>query len=406
MSIAIPGNKALPFVFITILIDTIGFGIIAPVTPALISQLTGEGVNEAARYGGALYFVYAFTQFFAAPVIGNVSDRFGRRPVLLTAMLALGIDYCIMGSSQTIVWLFVGRFIAGMAGATYAPAYALIADITPPDKRAQSYGLLGAAFGAGFVIGPALGGFLGELGPRVPFFAAAACALANFAFGFFALPETLQLQNRRTFDWKRANPLGTLTQLRKYPAIVPLLLVLFVWQFAHQVLPSTWSYYTIIKFHWTPALIGASLAATGVVMIVSQGALTRVLITRLGGERRAAVVGMTAGMCMYLGYGLATQGWMMFALMSLWLLAGLAWPSLNALVSRQIPPNAQGELQGGLTSLGSLAAIVSPPVMTQLLAYTSSSHFYLPGAPFLLSAILVMLSLSLLRSAAVVRSTS
>jgi len=398
---SIPGpNKALIFVFITILIDTIGFGIIVPVMPALISQLTGEGVSEAARYGGWLYGLYAVTQFFCAPIIGNASDRFGRRPVLLFAMLALGIDYCVMGFAPTIAWLFIGRFIAGIAGATYAPAYALIADVSPPDKRAQSFGLLGAAFGAGFIIGPSLGGFLGELGPRVPFFAAAGFALTNFLFGFFALPETLAKENRRAFDWKRANPVGTLLQLRRYPSLLSMLVVVFLWQVAHQVLPSTWSYYTMIKFHWTPALIGASMAMTGLVMIVSQGALTRVLIKRFGGERRAAFIGMCAGMTMYLGYGLATHGWMMFVIAILWLLAGLAWPSMNALLSQQIPANAQGELQGGLTSLGSLAAIVSPPVMTQLLAATSTPAFYFPGAPFILAAVLVMCSLMLLSKAA------
>jgi MFS transporter, DHA1 family, tetracycline resistance protein len=393
-------RKALIFVFITILIDTIGFGIIVPVMPALISELTGEGTAEAARYGGWLYFLYAFTMFFCSPIVGGLSDRFGRRPVLLCAMLALGIDYCVMGFAPTIAWLFAGRFVAGIAGATYSPAYALIADISPPEKRAQNFGLVGAAFGAGFIIGPTVGGLLGELGPRVPFFAAAAFALANFTFGFFALPETHKLENRRKFEWSRANPVGTLLQLNKYPAIMSMLAVVFLWQVAHQVLPATWAYYTQIKFQWSPSLVGASLAMSGVVMIISQGALTRVLVKRFGGERRAAFVGMCAGMIMYLCYGLATQGWMMFVIAAFWLLAGLAWPSMNALLSQQVPPNAQGELQGGLTSLGSMAAIVGPPMMTQLLAYASTPSFYFPGAPFVLAAMLVMVSLTLLRNAA------
>jgi MFS transporter, DHA1 family, tetracycline resistance protein len=338
--------------------------------------------------------------FLCSPIIGGLSDRFGRRVVLLTAMCALGIDYCLMGFAPTIVWLFIGRFISGIAGATYAPAYALIADVTPPDKRAQNFGLLGAAFGSGFIIGPAIGGLLGELGPRVPFFAAAACALTNFVFGYFALPETLRQENRRAFAWKRANPIGTLAQLIKHPAISAMLLVIFLWQVAHQVLPATWAYYTQIKFGWSEALIGASLTMTGIVMVISQGGLTRVLIKRFGGERRAAFIGMSAAMCMYLLYGLATEGWMMFAIATLWLLAGLTWPSINALLSQQIPPNAQGELQGGLTSMGSLAAIIGPPIMTQLLASASTPSFYFPGAPFVLSAGLVMLCLVMLINAA------
>ena len=399
-------RKALVFVFITILIDTIGFALIVPVMPALIEQLTGESVSEAARYGGWLYFTYAVMMFICSPIVGGLSDRFGRRPVLLCAMCALGIDYCLMGFAPTITWLFVGRFISGIAGATYSPAYALIADVSPPDRRAQNFGLLGAAFGSGFIVGPAIGGFLGELDPRVPFFAAAAFALANFTFGFFTLPETLRQENRRAFEWKRANPVGTLAQLTKYPAITNMLLVVFLWQVAHQVLPATWSYYTQIKFNWSEAMVGMSLTVTGIVMVISQGALTRVLIQRLGGERRAAFVGMCAGMCMYLLYGLATQGWMMFAIATIWLLAGLTWPSINSILSQQIPPNAQGELQGGLTSMGSLAAIIGPPVLTQLLASSSTPSFYLPGAPFLLSGALVFLSLVLLRNAARAHATA
>jgi DHA1 family tetracycline resistance protein-like MFS transporter len=391
-------RKALIFIFITLLIDSIGFGIILPVMPALISELTGEGVAEAARYGGWLYFLYAATTFFCGPIIGGASDRFGRRPVLLAAMFALGIDYIVMGFAPTIMWLFIGRFIAGIAGATYAPAYALIADITPPDKRAQSFGLLGAAFGAGFVIGPAIGGLLGEFGPRVPFFAAAALALLNFAFGSMVLRETLKAENRRAFDWRRANPVGTLLQLKNYPAILPLLAVLFLWQVAHQVLPATWAYFTQIKFQWSSSMIGASLAVSGIVMIVSQGGLTGILVKRFGGERRAIKIGMTAGLCMYLAYAFAPQGWMLFAISATYLSAGLVWPSLNAMLSQQVPPNAQGELQGGLTCLGSLAAILSPPLMTQLLAYTSTPDRYFPGSPFVLAAMLVMVGLILLSS--------
>ena len=214
------GGGALLFIFVLVLIDSIGFGIILPVLPRLIMQLTGVGIDRAARYGGWLSFVYALTQFFCAPVLGNLSDRFGRRPVLLFALLALGVDYLIMGVAPLISWLFLGRTIAGVAGASFTPAYAYLADITPPERRAQSFGLMGAAFGIGFIAGPAIGGLLGALGPRAPFFTAGAIALANAAFGYFALPESLPHAKRRAFHWARANPLGTLAQMRRYPVVL------------------------------------------------------------------------------------------------------------------------------------------------------------------------------------------
>jgi DHA1 family tetracycline resistance protein-like MFS transporter len=260
MSARKAGKSAFVFLFIAVLVDSIGFGIILPVLPRLIMQLTGVTIDRAAVYGGWLSFVYALMQFFCAPVLGNLSDHFGRRPVLLGALLALGCDYFVMGFAPLIGWLFVGRAIAGIAGASWTPAYAYLADISEPAKRAQSFGLMGAAFGLGFVVGPAIGGLLGNLSPRAPFFTAGVIALANASFGYFALPESLPRELRRAFHWKRANPLGTLMQMRKYP-VVPLMLgALFLWQLAHQVLPSTWSFYTISKFHWTSAQVGYSLA--------------------------------------------------------------------------------------------------------------------------------------------------
>jgi DHA1 family tetracycline resistance protein-like MFS transporter len=312
VSVRKAGSGALLFIFILVLVDSIGFGIILPVLPRLIMQLTGVGIDRAARYGGWLSFVYALMQFFCAPVLGNLSDRFGRRPVLLFALLALGTDYLIMGFAPAIGWLFFGRAIAGMAGASFTPAYAYVADITEPGRRAQNFGLLSAAFGIGFILGPAIGGLLGSFGPRAPFFAAGVLALGNFAFGCFALPESLPPGKRRPFHWARANPLGTLTQMRRYPAVLLTLGALLLWQLAHQVLPSTWAFYTITKFHWTSAQVGYSLAFVGLLMAVAQGVLTRVLIPWLGGERRAALVGMAAALLAYAGYALATQGWMMY----------------------------------------------------------------------------------------------
>ena len=391
-----PSKKAVLFIFITMLIDTIGFGLILPVMPALIVDLTGEGLSAASIYGGWLWFAYAVMQFFFAPVLGNLSDRFGRRPVILFSLFALGLDYVVMGFAPTLGWLFAGRIVSGIAGATFSPATAYLADISPPEKRAQNFGLLGAAFGVGFILGPAIGGLLGTLGPRAPFFAAALLALVNVAFGFFVLPESLAPANRRTFNLKRSNPLGTLLQMRKYPAVYGLAAALLLFQIGHQVLPSTWSFYTTIKFQWSSAAIGASLAAVGVIIAISQGVLSRILIPRLK-EWRTAVLALIATLLCYLGYAFVTQGWMVYVCMSMWFFAALAFPAINALMSQQVPADAQGELQGGVASLYSLSAIVGPPVMTQLLGYFSSdtAPVYFPGAAFVCAAVLTGVSIIL-----------
>jgi len=400
-------KRAVVFIFITLLIDSIGFGIIMPVMPALIMQLTGEHLDAAARYGGWLGFVFAAVQFFCAPLLGNLSDRYGRRPVLLFSLFALGLDYLVMGFAPRLEWLFIGRFIAGIAGASFGPAYAYIADISPPDKRAQNFGLAGAAFGVGFIAGPAIGGLLGSFGPRMPFFVAAALSLLNVTFGYFALPESLPPQSRRAFEWSRANPLGTLRQMRKYPAVLTLAAAAFLWQLGHQVLPSVWAFYTMQKFQWSVTAVGMSLAAAGVVMAISQGALTRVLIPKLG-ERRAALVGLSAGAVVYCWYALAPAGWMMYLGVLAWAVAALAWPSLNALMSQQIPPTAQGELQGGLASVSSLSAIIGPPLMTQLFGYFASATapVQFPGAPFIAAALLAVLSAVMLARGATAAATA
>jgi MFS transporter, DHA1 family, tetracycline resistance protein len=387
------GNAAFVFIFIAVLVDSIGFGIILPVLPRLIIELTGVTVDRAAAYGGWLAFVYALLQFFCAPVLGNLGDRFGRRPVLLFALFALGVDYLVMGFAPAIGWLFAGRAIAGIAGASFTPAYAYVADISPPERRAQNFGLMGAAFGIGFILGPAIGGLLGGFGPRAPFFTAGIIALANGTFGLIALPESLPEGSRRPFDWRRANPLGTLRQIRKFPAVTWLLGALFLWQLGHQVLPSTWAFYTISKFHWTSAEVGYSLAFVGAVMALAQGMLTRVLIPWLGGERRAAAAGMVAGGIAYLGYALVPAGWMMYVVALSTAVFAMTYPSMNALASRQIPANAQGELQGAVASLYSLSSIFGPPLMTQVFGYFSRAdaavHF--PGAAFLTAALLTLL---------------
>lgn len=390
MSSRTAGRGAFVFIFVAVLVDSIGFGIILPVLPRLIMQLTGVGVDRAAVYGGWLSFVYALMQFFCAPVLGNLSDRFGRRPVLLFALLALGCDYLIMGFAPALAWLFVGRLIAGAAGASWTPAYAYVADISTPERRAQNFGLVGAAFGIGFIVGPAIGGLLGGFGPRAPFFTAGAFALANATLGYFALPESLPQRLRRPFDWARANPIGTLLQILKYPAVSRLLAALFLWQIGHQVLPSTWAFYTISKFHWTSAEVGWSLAYVGLLMAVAQGALTRVLIPRLGGERRAAAAGLAAAIIAYVGYAFASEGWVMYVVGLTTFVFALTYPSMNALASQQVPANAQGELQGAVAGLYSLSCIVGPPLMTQVFGHFSdrSAGLYFPGAAFLTAALL------------------
>ena len=382
------------FTFITVLVDAIGFGIILPVMPELIMKLTGEGLSQASIYGGWLWFAYAVMQFFCAPVLGNLSDRFGRRPVILFSLLTFGIDYLIMGFAPTLFWLFVGRSIAGMAGASFTPAYAYLADVSPLEKRAQNFGLIGAAFGTGFVLGPAIGGLLGSMGTRAPFFAAASLALINFLFGLFVLPESLPRDSRRSFDLRRANPLGTLLQIRKYPSVIGLLQVLFLWQLAHQVFPSTWAYYTMLKFNWSEQAVGISLAFVGTIMAFSTAGMTRLLVPRLG-EQRAALSGLLSGSAAFFGYAFASRGWMMYAFLVAWLFAGLVQPSIQGLMSRQVPANAQGELQGGVASLYSLTSVVGPPLMTQLFGYFSSerARIHFPGAAFLCAALLAIAGL-------------
>ncbi len=382
-------RRALVFIAITVLLDVIGFGLIMPVLPALLVELTGKSVNAAAIEGGWLAFAYAGMQFLCAPVLGNLSDRFGRRPVLLAAIAAFGLDYLVMGFAPAYSWLFVGRLVAGMAGASFTPAYAYVADVTPLEKRAQSFGVVSACFGVGFILGPALGGFLGTFGPRAPFFVAAGLSLLNFAYGWFALPESLPKEKRRAFQWRRANPLGALLQVRKRPEVAGILGALFLWMLAQQVMPSTWAYYTKFRFGWSEATIGASLALAGTIMALSQATLLRFAVPAFG-ERRIAIAGLVMGAVGNLGYASATDGWMMFAWLGTWFFGAVVMPSSNGLMSRLTPADAQGELQGAVAGLFSLSSVVGPPLMTQVFARFSSAdapvHF--PGAAFGLAALL------------------
>ena len=387
-------RKAISFVFVTVLIDAMGIGIIIPVMPDLIRELGGLSLGSAAVVGGYLTFVYALMQFTSGPTLGNLSDRFGRRPVLLVSLFALAADYLIMGFAPTLWLLFVGRALAGVAGATYSTANAFIADISPPERRAQNFGLLGAGFGVGFVAGPLIGGLAGELGTRAPFFAAAAIAIANFAWGAFVMPETLARDRRRSFRWRRANPLGAARQIARMPALSWFFLAMFLYEIGHHVYPAIWSFYTKEAFAWSNAEVGLSLAVVGVCFAVVQGWLIRLIIPRAG-EAGTVWIGFAVSIAGLIFFGFATEGWMIYAALPLTAFGALITPALTGVMSNQVSERAQGELQGALASLLGITMIISPLLMTQIFGYfvSDSAPVYLPGAAFLGAAVLMLTAL-------------
>ena len=391
-------SPALIFIFITLLIDITGLGIIIPVMPKLIEDLTGSSLSEAATFGGWLISAYAITQFFFAPIVGGLSDRYGRRPVLLAALFGFGIDYLLLAFAPTIGWLFVGRIIAGVMGASFTTAGAYIADISTPENRAQNFGIVGAAFGLGFIIGPVIGGLLGGLGTRVPFMVAAGLTLLNWLYGYFILPESLKPENRRKFEMSRANPLGTLKSLIRFPVIAGLFVALaFIYVSSHAV-QSNWSYFTIEKFKWTETQIGISLGVVGVMFALVQGLLIRKIIPALGNEK-SVYVGFGLSAAGFLLFAFASQGWMMYVFTAVYCLGGIAGPALQGIMSGVVPPNEQGELQGGFTSLMSLASIIGPLIMNSLFAFFTKADapVYFPGAAMLLGAVLTVISTILAR---------
>jgi DHA1 family tetracycline resistance protein-like MFS transporter len=387
---------ALAVIFVTVLLDSIGFGIILPVLPQLIMEVTGESLADAAVYGGWLLFLYALAQFFSAPLMGGLSDRFGRRPVLLCSLLAYGLNYLLMGWAPSLGWLVLGRLVAGCASSTYAIANAAIADLFEAEQRAKNFALMGAAFGGGFVLGPVLGGILGELGPRVPFYATAWLVLANVLFGFVALPETLDRENRRRLNWRRANPLGALTHLRRYQGLAGLVTAYSVFLVAHLSLPAVWSYFAIAQFDWSESQIGFSLGFVGVMMMLAQAFLIRWVIDSYG-PVITAYLALGCATVSFLGYAFITQAWMVYIFLLVGAAQGFLGPAVQGLMSARIPANAQGELQGALGSVSSFAAIISPPLMTQLFGYFTSAAapVYFPGASYLLAALLCVISLLL-----------
>ena len=388
-------KAAVGFIFITLLIDVIGLGLIIPVMPRLIADLLGNNsISLASRYGGWLTFCYAIMQFLFAPVLGNLSDQYGRRPVLLFSLFGLGIDYVFLCFAPSIIWLFVGRSIAGITGASFTTATAYIADISNEENRAKNFGMVGAAFGIGFIIGPLLGGLLGEYGARVPFYAAAAFSLVNWLYGYFILPESLDKSIRRKFNWKRANPLGSLMQLRKYPSVAGLIISVALIYLASHAVQSNWSFYNMEKFHWSPRMIGISLGLIGLLVAIVQGGLVRFVNPTFGNEK-SIFIGLIFYTVGLIFFAFAASTWMMFVFLLPYCLGGIAGPALQSIISGNVPPNEQGELQGALTSVISATSIVGPLLMTSLFSWFTSDQtpIYFPGAPFLAGAILMLCSL-------------
>ena len=380
-------HPAIPIVLAILLLDSIGFGIVLPVLPGLIVHVGNVSLPEATRIAGYMLVTYAAAQFVAGPVLGNLGDRFGRRPILLFSAIAFALDYLFMAAAPTLVWLFVGRAIAGIAGATYGPANAVLADVSPPEKRGATFGLMGAAFGLGFIIGPAIGGLLSGLGTRAPFIAAAALAGANALWIALRLPETLPPERRRPFHLRDAHIFGAFRPLFHAGGATPLLIAALLWQLAHFVYPATWAFWAELALHWDATQVGWSLAAAGIAMALVQSVVTGRAIARWG-EARTVVIGMIFGGLGFLAYVFARADWLVFTIIFLSGVQGLVWPSLNALLSRMTDASHQGALQGGMSSIASIAAIVGPLAMTQALAF-GAEHGE-PGGAFLLAFVLVV----------------
>jgi DHA1 family tetracycline resistance protein-like MFS transporter len=386
-------QAAIGFIFITMLIDITGWGIIIPVIPKLIKELIHADISEAAKIGGWLTFAYSITQFVFAPLIGSLSDKFGRRPIILISLFGFSLDYLFLAIAPTIGWLFLGRIIAGITGASITTASAYIADVSTDENRAKNFGMIGAAFGLGFIIGPVIGGLLGQYGSRIPFYAAGILCMVNFLYGYFVLPESLDKDKRREFNWKRANPVGALLSLKKYPKLIGLISSMFILYVASHAVQSNWSFYTIFRFNWDEKMIGISLGIVGLLVAIVQGGLIRYTSPRLGNEK-SIYVGMVLYTVSMVLFAFASQSWMMFAFLIPYCLAGIAGPALQSVISAEVLPTEQGEIQGTLTSLMSASAIIGPPLMSTIFYYFTHKEapFLFPGAPFILAAVLMLVA--------------
>jgi DHA1 family tetracycline resistance protein-like MFS transporter len=385
-------SAAIGFIFVTLLIDVMGIGIIIPTMPTLIRGFTGGDLSIASQYSGWLMASYAIMQFIFSPVLGGLSDQYGRRPIILASLFGFSLDYLLLANAPNITWLFVGRILAGITGASFTTAQAYIADVSTAENRAKNFGMVGAAFGLGFIVGPAIGGLLGNIDVHLPFYASAVLTMVNALYGYFVLPESLALENRRPFNWKRANPFGSLKHMSKYhPMVLGLVGGYFCVQLAGQAHPSTWSYFTMKVFDWTPDEVGYSLAFVGLIVAVVQGGLTRVITPKIG-ERKAISYGLLLWSLGFLLFAFATESWMMYAFMIPFGLGGLAGPALQSLITQQVGANEQGELQGGLTSLQSITTILGPLFASNLFAYFTTKEHNFPGAAFLAAGVVGFLA--------------
>jgi MFS transporter, DHA1 family, tetracycline resistance protein len=392
---ASPTSKyAVTFVFITVLLDMVGFGMIIPVQPALIEQVAKVDLAAAAFIGGWMFFAFSATQFLFGPTLGNLSDAYGRRPLLLIAVFGLGIDFLVTALAPSLFWLFVGRTFAGLCGGSYVIANAYIADVTPPEGRAKAFGMMGAAFGLGFVIGPAIGGLLGAYGPRVPFFVAAGISLLNFVFGYFVLPETLKSEQRRRFEWARANPFGTFKVFKSYPGVLPLCVVMFIYFFAAAVYPAIWPFWGIAKFGWSAAMLGITLAIFGTLMALVQAFLTAPAVKYFG-ESRLTIIGLISAVIGSIGFAAAPQFTFVAVALLLYAPEGLVQPMLSALISKLVPDDAQGELQGGLASIMSISMLLGTLFFSQIFGYFMSGRagFVSPNVAMFVSAAISLVAL-------------
>jgi len=397
MSIAVTGEtlgRARIFVLITVFLDMVGFGIIIPVMPALIGDVGHVDLPAAARIGGWMAAAYSLTQFLSGPLMGNLSDRYGRRPLMLIAVFGLGADFLIQALAPNVGWLFVGRVLAGLCGASWVIANAFIADITAPEERAKAFGMMGAAFGLGFVIGPAIGGILGEYGPRVPFYAAAAVSFLNFAFGFFVLPETLGADKRRLFEWRRANPFGAFKVFRTYSGVLPMCAVLAAFFFFSSVYPAIWPFWAKAKFGWSEAMIGVTLAVFGVIMAIFQGALSGPAVKHFG-EFRTVLIGLVSATIAATGYGLAGGLAVIVILMVVHGPEGFIHPMLTALMSQRVPEDAQGELQGGISAITNIAMLLGTVFFAQVFGFFLAGPMATPNMAFFIAGGGLLLTLGL-----------
>ena len=393
MSSASPRQPAVGFIFVTLTLAIMGFGLLIPVLPRLIVQFRGGDMTSGTHTYGVVFGIYALMQFIGSPILGALSDRFGRRRIILIATAGSAIDYVIMACAPSLGWLFLARTIAGFTAGVYATANAYIVDVTPPEKRAGAFGLLGAAFGIGFVLGPLLGGFLGGIDLRLPFWVAAGCSAVNWFWGLFVLPESLKPENRRAFSWQRANPVGALLAVRRFPAVLGLVETYFIFMMAQAMMFSMWALYTEYRYHWSTFMVGASLTYAGTLSGLFQGLFVKRFVPRLG-EPRAVLVGMTVAALAYTGYGLAPEGWMIFAIITVACFAGLAGPAIQSYISKHVPPDEQGAVQGVLGGLQSLAAIPGALLATWTFGWAISptSPIHLPGLPLFEAAALFALA--------------